>query len=155
MLAAVAAGALLSFLADAASARSLEQQLCTQDGVRYVGSAVPAGDVCFTLTPDGTRLLEYAVDFVAASGCPYGATAATSTDFSLDPAPVTSHGAIEIDEGTGTIFVGNVDGDRASGVLENRESCGARKLRWTAHRTVIGKAVAALQTTRSTSTLPP
>jgi hypothetical protein len=102
-------------------------KLCKRDGIRYVGATAEGAEVCFTLTPDGTELLETGFSFVPASGCPDGAEGTVNSDYrgSVDPS-----GHFENPDG----LTATIRGPRAAGVFEDSAICKGKKFEWSAQR---------------------
>lgn len=101
--------------------------LCKQPGIRYAGTTAQGAEVCFTLTPDGSELVETGFSFVGASGCPDGAEGTVHSGY---PGTVDPSGHFEIPEG----LTARIHGVRASGVLEDSDICPGKKFEWSARR---------------------
>lgn len=104
-----------------------ETELCTKAGIRYAGTTPEGAEVCFTLTPDGTELLESGYSFVGASGCQDMAEGAIRSDY---PGTVDSSGHFETPEG----LTATIRGDEASGVFADSDICPGKEFSWSARR---------------------
>jgi hypothetical protein len=115
---------------------------CTSPGIHYVGTTDTNTAVCFTLTPDGKRLLE--IGFGASTSCS-GRSSSTLVDNKFEGVlpELGTHGRIDEvagipdkqgNEAAAFLFRGNITGAAASGVISNRGFCDSLKVRWTARR---------------------
>lgn len=102
-------------------------ELCKRDGIRFTGTTAEGAEVCFTLTPDGSALIETGYGFVRASGCPGWAVGNVYSDFggTVDPS-----GQIENVAG----LTGTIRGATASGVFDDPTICPGKKFKWSAQR---------------------
>jgi len=128
---------------DNVAARRLPaKSICTNPGIRYVGTTVKGAAVCFTLARDGKRLLE--IGFGAATSCSGRSSSADEhKEFEGVLPELGAHGRIdqdvEIVDAQGNrvaayLFRGRIKGAAASGVLSNEGFCESLKVRWTARR---------------------
>jgi hypothetical protein len=85
------------------------------------------GEVCFTLTRDGSALVESGFSFVEASHCPGGVT---GTDHNFYAGRVDASGRVQNSHG----FTATIRGARASGVFEDPAICPGKKFAWSARR---------------------
>lgn len=105
------------------------QPLCGENnGVRYEGTTPQGAEVCFTLTEDGTAMIESGISFVAASGCPDNAEGTTHSDYR---APVDAAGHVEGAED----FTATIRGADASGTFTDDSICKGKTFTFTARRT--------------------
>ena len=112
--------------------------LCKKPGIRYVGKSAEGVKVCFTLSPDGTKLIQSGWIFAgdSGSGCsgiPKGAVPGT-TRMSGDESAATSGRHFEAGFLKGTIR--DAKGSllsTASGVLSDSVNCPGKTFKWTAH----------------------
>jgi hypothetical protein len=104
-----------------------ESKLCKRAGIRYAGTTAQGAEVCFTLTRDGSALVESGFSFVEASRCPDGAT---GTDHNFYPGRVDASGRVRNSHG----FTATIRGASASGVFEDPEICPGKKFAWSARR---------------------
>jgi hypothetical protein len=102
-------------------------KLCKRVGIRYAGMTAQGAEVCFTLTRDGSALVESGFGFVEASHCPGGAT---GTDHNFYPGRVDASGRVRNSHG----FTATIRGASASGVFEDPAICPGKKFAWTARR---------------------
>ncbi len=108
---------------------------CTEPGIHYVGNAGFVGniEVCFTLSPDRTQLVETGWRFVRPSGCPNVVPGTIMQNSSS--AEVDTSGHFNDDSGLiGTIRRPTSVFSTASGVLADTFYCPGQKFQWTAHR---------------------
>src|SRR5206468_199907 len=101
-------------------------ELCKKPGIRYAGKTAEGAEVCFTLTPDGSKWVEIGFKFVRASGCPDSTTGRTHYE---GREPLAGPGRLTTDGFTATIRR-----TRASGVLEDSEVCAGKRFKWSARR---------------------
>jgi hypothetical protein len=101
--------------------------ICKRDGIRYAGTTAQGASVCFTLTPDGDRLVETGFSFVPASGCPNRGVGEVYSDFT---GRVDASGSVRNPDG----LTATIRGANASGVLEDPTICPGKKFRWSARR---------------------
>jgi hypothetical protein len=83
--------------------------------------------VCFTVTPDHTRLLDVGFEFVPANQCP---EMATGTFYAGGEAGPT----VTRDRVRSSGFTGTIRGAQAMGVLQDWDICKERTFAWRARR---------------------
>jgi Tol biopolymer transport system component len=110
---------------------SPEGKLCKKPGIRFAGTTAQGAEVCFTLTPDRSKWVEIGFRFVRASRCPHttGTTYTTGKTYYEGRDPLTRPGRI-----TAPGFTATIHGARASGVLEDSETCKGKTFKWSARR---------------------
>jgi hypothetical protein len=102
-------------------------KLCKEEGIRYAGRTTQGAEVCFTLSPDGSELIETGFSFVRASGCPDEAEGTVHSDY---PGTVEPSGRIENPDGlTATIHAAS-----ASGVFGDSQICPGKKFKFNVRR---------------------
>ena len=108
-------------------AKPAKAKLCKDSGIRYAGRTVQGAEVCFTLSPDGSALIETGFSFVGASGCAQDAEGTAYSDY---PGTVEPSGRIVNPDG----LTATIHGGRASGVFADSEICPGKKFTFTARR---------------------
>jgi hypothetical protein len=102
-------------------------KLCNQPGIRYAGKTAEGAEVCFTLTPDGSKWVEIGFNFVRASACPDSTT--TGRTHYEGQEPLAGPGRL-----TAPGFRATIRGSRASGELEDSDVCPGKRFKWSAGR---------------------
>ena len=107
---------------------------CKAPGIHYGGKTAQGALVCFTLSPNGRKLIASGWSFVEASGCP-GLQPGTAV-WSDYTETLDASGRFETD-----VFKGKIRGvptsalATATGVLTDSDNCPGKTFSWSAHRT--------------------
>jgi hypothetical protein len=110
-----------------ATAKPSPSKLCKLDGIRYAGTTAQGAEVCLTLSPDGSELIETGFSFVAASGCPDEAAGTVHSDY---PGTVEPSGRVVNPDG----LTATIRGATASGVFADSQICPGKTFKWSARR---------------------